>query len=639
MSPSKVQLRGPQTARLSPHYRQPLGQILVDTGVLTPDQLLLGLGIQAQCHAPLPQVLLAEGLVTGEDILRAQSAQYAALSLTVTDTPPNADCYGALDPLFCLKHGIMPWDRLGETLVVATCHPDQFEDLLALLPDQTGPVVMGIASETDIHAAIAAAHAKTLSKLAETALPEEDSCRGMRVVADRRDLRRMALLGIALATVAAVFPALVYGVAAAWAIFTLFCITYMKAAACIARLRGPLVSTATGSTKLTKPPPKVSMLVPLFREKDIATRLVARLSRLTYPKSRLDVVLLLEAEDTQTQAALDKAELPPWMRILVVPPGELTTKPRALNYGIRFCDGEILGIYDAEDNPAPDQIDLVAAHFETAPDDVACLQGILDFYNPHANWLARCFTIEYASWFRVILPGLTRMRLPIPLGGTTLFCRRQVLEDLGGWDAHNVTEDADLGIRLSRHGFRTQMIDSVTLEEANCALWPWVRQRSRWLKGYMATYRVHMRHPRVLLRDLGWRGFIGFQVLFLGALSQFVMAPVLWSFWLAIFGLPHPLVTWFGPDIETGIKILFLLTEALGLTIGMAAVASPQHRRLIPWVPTLMFYFPLGSIAAYKALIELINRPFFWDKTDHGHSNDEPVLDHEEVKPGAVTNA
>ncbi|CAN0585215.1 unnamed protein product, partial [Ectocarpus sp. 12 AP-2014] len=222
-------------------------------------------------------------------------------------------------------------------------------------------------------------------------------------------------------------------------------------------------------------------------EQDIARTLVARLSRLTYPKALLDVVLVLEAEDRLTRETLARTDLPPWMRTITVPPGDVTTKPRALNYAFRFTRGEIIGIYDAEDAPAPDQIDRVVAQFHDSPGNVGCLQGILDYYNPRANWLSRCFTIEYASWFRILLPGLSRLGLVVPLGGTTVFFRREVLEKVGGWDAHNVTEDADLGVRLARHGFRTDLMPSVTREEANNRFWPWIKQRSRWLKGYGIT--------------------------------------------------------------------------------------------------------------------------------------------------------
>ena len=223
-----------------------------------------------------------------------------------------------------------------------------------------------------------------------------------------------------------------------------------------------------------------------------------------------------------------------------------------------------------------------------------------------------------------MLPGLAQLGLAIPLGGTTLFLRRAAIEALGGWDAHNVTEDADLGIRLARHGYRTELIDTVTGEEANCRPVPWIRQRSRWLKGFMVTWAVHMRRPRRLLAQLGWWRFLGVQVLFFGTLSQFLLAPVLWSFWLMVAGLWHPPGN-IPEGVSVGFGTLCLVAEAITIAVGAIGVSGPRHRFLLPWVPTLICYFPMGALAAYKAGWELITRPFFWDKTSHGHFDTHPA--------------
>lgn len=364
--------------------------------------------------------------------------------------------------------------------------------------------------------------------------------------------------------------------------------------------------------------PTVSILVPLYKEREIAARLVKRLNRLDYPKELLDICLVVEADDHVTRDTLDRIGLPGHIRQIAVPERALKTKPRALNYALDFCRGAIVGVYDAEDAPSPDQIHRVVHRFHERGQDVACLQGVLDFYNAKTNWLSRCFTVEYAVWFRVILPGLSRLGLVVPLGGTTLFFRRAALEKLGGWDAHNVTEDADLGVRLARHGYRAELIDIVTEEEANCRFWPWIKQRSRWLKGYAITWAVHMRSPAKLWSDLGaWR-FFGVQLLFLGTISQFLLAPLLWSFWMIPLGLPHPMTavasSWLVYVTASG----FILSESISIAIGIYAVRGPRHRFLIPWVPTLYFYFPMAALASYKGVIELLTRPFFWDKTTHG---------------------
>ncbi|WP_425038430.1 glycosyltransferase family 2 protein [Primorskyibacter sp. S187A] len=627
MSTQRLQLRGPETARLTPAYHKPLGQILVDRGVLDHEMLLHALTIADQVQSPLAQVCLSEGLATADEIRAAQAERFAAMALNTRETPADLTVASQLDPLFCLKHGVVPWMKLGDTTVLASASPDAFRVVTRALPEGFGPVLMGLAAQDDIEQVVAKVHGAQMAVLAETELEDSYSCRNMHILATRRQTG-LAALGAALIGLGVFLAPKAFFIAAAtWAIATLLLIAGMKLVALIARVFGGL-RTNTSAPQDMDSFPTVSLLVPLYKETDIAGVLVDRLSRLTYPKSNLETLLVLEAEDTQTRETLRNTTLPPWMRVITVPPGDLTTKPRAMNYARRFARGEIIGVYDAEDSPAPDQIETIVSAFQRAPPEVACLQGVLDFYNPRMNWLARCFTIEYAAWFRILLPGLARIGMPIPLGGTTVFFRRSVLDELQGWDAFNVTEDADLGMRLARAGYRTELVDTVTLEEANCHLWPWVRQRSRWLKGYMITYLVHMRAPAQLWRQLGPGAFFGFQVFFLASLSQFALAPLLWSFWLAVAGFPHPVVDALPPVGFVILASLFVLTEVIGLVVGMTAVASHRHRHLIPWVPTLLFYFPLAAVATYKALWELLRKPFFWDKTTHGLSIGRTTIDH-----------
>tara|TARA_R110002051_G_scaffold264959_3_gene324906 strand:- start:12652 stop:13488 length:837 start_codon:yes stop_codon:yes gene_type:complete len=210
------------------------------------------------------------------------------------------------------------------------------------------------------------------------------------------------------------------------------------------------------------------------------------------------------------------------------------------------------------------------------------------------------------------------MGFVVPLGGTTLFFRRNILEELGGWDAHNVTEDADLGVRLARAGYRTELINSVTGEEANGRAWPWIKQRSRWLKGYAITYAVHIRDPRKLWRELGMKRFFGLQLLFLGTLSQFVLQPVLWSFWLIPFGVPHPIFNLLPTPWFWGLAGLFFASEIVNLVVAGIALKAANKMWLLKWALTLQVYFPLAALAAYKGLIELAWKPFYWDKTMHG---------------------
>ncbi|WP_425043586.1 glycosyltransferase family 2 protein [Primorskyibacter sp. S87] len=610
----------------SPPSRVPIGRHLVESGAITNVQLVRALEQQMRLSAPLGEILVAEGHATDEQVRDALARQQGVKQVDLLITPPDPDIANLAHRDIWLRHRAIPWARSGPVLSVATARPDRFEALRRDLPPDLQNLIPVLASEAHIMTALADRFSADLARAASVRVAPEFSCRGWTA------RQRLPLIATAVSVLVmlAMFPSAGLAILFLAATATLAMFVGLRGAGFVVHMlnHGPLKSPSPKAGDTKQPPqnqlPKVSMLVPLFQEREIAGDLIDRLNRLTYPKVLLDVMLVLEEKDTITRETLALTDLPPWIRVIEVPAhGGLTTKPRAMNYALDFCDGDIVGVWDAEDAPVPDQIERVVDRFAHVSEEVVCLQGILDFYNPRSSWRARCFTIEYSSWFRIILPGIARLGLVVPLGGTTLFFRRDKLEELGGWDAHNVTEDADLGVRLARAGYRTEMIDTVTFEEANFRAWPWIKQRSRWLKGFMVTYLVHMRAPHRLLRDLGTARFLGVQAFFLGTLGQFLLAPVLWSFWLVILGLDHPLQTVLPTSVLAGAAALFITAEVLGLAAGLAAVSASRRRYLIPFVPTMGLYFPLGVVAAYKALWELAFDPFFWDKTQHGHAGEE----------------
>ncbi|MDX1781894.1 MAG: glycosyltransferase [Thalassovita sp.] len=597
------------------------GQFLLDSGTLSAAQLLAAYGELARAECTLGELLVAQGILSKEQSLRLHADWLDLDYLDPDALAPDPEFLNRFDPQLCLKHATLPLFRQDGRMVIATSRPDGFSPANLGLPGATGDILLVLAQEQAIQTRIADHFRAALTRAAAARVPAAESCRTWGSTGTAR-LRLIFLALTGLAALLFVFPRPLFTLLLFWACVTLVIAAILKTVSFLSFMSRPARATVEAPERRSTPSkrPKVSILVPLFREREVAQVLVKRLQRLTYPKALLDVVLILEETDGLTREALADADLPGWMRVVIVPDGQPRTKPRAMNYALDFCRGDIIGIYDAEDAPEPDQIDRVAARFMTAPDDLVCLQGVLDYYNARQNWLARCFTIEYATWFRVMMPGMARLGFAIPLGGTTLFFRRGVLELLGGWDAHNVTEDADLGFRLARHGYRTEMLATVTGEEANCHIIPWIKQRSRWLKGYMVTYLVHMRSPRMLLRQMGAWKFLGFQLHFVTALSQFLLAPLLWSCWLIVLGIPHPLTGLTSTGLIRDLSYLFFTVEACTMVFALRAVAGPGHRHLVPWLPTLHVYFPLGVFAAYKALIELVFQPFYWDKTKHGLS-------------------
>jgi len=564
------------------------------------------------------------GLAAGKGKARLRVALPAAsrasalpqVAIDPAAQPVDPDLMARLGAPLCLQLGLLPWRQVGGATVILAADPGVVRRHLARLEAVFGPVRMARCPEADLRAALLAIAAPALVRRAEARVAAEESCRdfgsGTRL---RRALPMLLLAGTIASGITA--PTILFAVLLFWAVLTLVLNTGLKFAAGLIALRRPVASAEIAGPVPARLP-VVSLLVPLYHEREIAAHLLARLDRLDYPRDRLDICLILEDDDATTRAALAVTPLPPWVQVIEVPQGSLRTKPRALNFALDFAKGAIIGIYDAEDARAPDQIRQVVARFAQCGPEVACLQGALDYYNAGSNWLSRCFTLEYAMWFRVMMPGLQRMGLVIPLGGTTLFLRRHAIELVGGWDAHNVTEDADLGLRLARYGYRTELIQTVTEEEANARFWPWIKQRSRWLKGYAVTWAVHMRDPVRLWRDLGTWRFIGVQLLFIGTLSQFVLAPLLWSFWLVLFGLPHPVNALLPQGAIIGLGVVFLLAGLVNLLVAAQAVRLAGKGWLMIWAPTLQLYFPLGAIAAYKGLAELARRPFYWQKTTHG---------------------
>jgi cellulose synthase/poly-beta-1,6-N-acetylglucosamine synthase-like glycosyltransferase len=382
--------------------------------------------------------------------------------------------------------------------------------------------------------------------------------------------------------------------------------------------------------------PVYTVLVPARDEAEVLPVLARALDALDWPKDRLDVKLLLEADDTATLDAARRADLPPYVEIVVVPPGEPRTKPKACNYGLARARGEFLTIFDAEDIPEPLQLKKAYRVFAEADARLACVQAKLTYFNADQNLLTRWFTAEYAAWFDLYLPALYAAGHPIPLGGTSNHFRVATLRQLGGWDPYNVTEDADLGIRLARAGYRTTIVDAVTLEEANSEFVNWMRQRSRWVKGYLATWLVHMRSPRQTWRELGPRGFLGFQAAFLGTILPFLLNPVYWGLTSLWFLTQAAFIPRLFPP---GVYYLGMTSLLAGnfLFAYMNALASARHGRwdLVLYSLLTPLYWGMMSVAAWKALLQLMTRPAHWEKTRHGLSFTPPPAG--SVDPGPAS--
>ncbi|MCV0367836.1 glycosyltransferase [Filomicrobium sp.] len=436
----------------------------------------------------------------------------------------------------------------------------------------------------------------------------------------------LVVLTVALVIGAAVMPSVTHTVVFATMALSFFCIVAIRilAIATLLSVRAPAPESPNEKSGLDEVFPRYAILVPLYKEAEVVPALIEALSALDYPTDCLEISLIVEREDRTTRMALEAQVLPTHMRIVEVPEGQPRTKPRALNYALASARGDYVVVYDAEDMPEPDQLRRALKAFRSAGPELGCVQACLNTYNPEETFFTRQFTIEYTALFDAIVPTLARLDLPVPLGGTSNHFPRRILETSGGWDPFNVTEDADLGIRLARQGARVAGLASTTWEEAPETFRIWLGQRTRWLKGWMQTYIVHMREPTRLLRDLGLKRFAGLQVLMGGMILSCLVHP--WFYVVLGASLLSGRSDLLVPSDEWHVLYwagLFNLFAGYVSAIALGAIAVARRGRpeLAISVLAVPIYWLLISWAAYRALWELVSAPHHWEKTQHHARN------------------
>ncbi|MDA3806126.1 glycosyltransferase [Clavibacter sp. CT19] len=365
--------------------------------------------------------------------------------------------------------------------------------------------------------------------------------------------------------------------------------------------------------------PVYTVLVPVFREANIVAQLIENLGGLDYPAHKLEVLILIEEEDSETRDAIVHADPPAHFHIVTIPAGQPQTKPRACNVGLTLASGEYLVIYDAEDTPDPDQLKKALVAFDRGGPEMVCVQAALNYFNASENALTRMFTLEYSYWFDYMLAGLDHSNLPIPLGGTSNHFRTAALVELGGWDPYNVTEDADLGIRASAVGYRVGVINSTTMEEANTSIPNFIRQRSRWIKGYMQTTLVHARRPVALIREVGIVRFVAFALLIGGTPATFLGVIPFYLVTIASLAIPNEVIASVFPAWALWTSLFnFLVGNGVMVYVSMMGPFKRGTFHLILWSLLNPVYWILHSISAYKGLWQLLTRPHYWEKTEHG---------------------
>ncbi|WP_194966725.1 glycosyltransferase [Rickettsia endosymbiont of Cardiosporidium cionae] len=358
--------------------------------------------------------------------------------------------------------------------------------------------------------------------------------------------------------------------------------------------------------------PVYTILIPMYKETEIIQSIIKSVMKLNYPTDRLDIKFIIESDDHSMIKALAILNIPKYIQVIKVPKSFPRTKPKALNYVMDYVIGEYLVIYDADDIPDPNQLLTVLDIFNKLDNQHVCVQTKLNFYNYDQNLLTRFLNLEYSLWFQYLIKGLNILNLPIPLGGTSNHFKTFVLRKIGGWDSYNVTEDADIGLRLYAKGYKTHVTtDTTTFEEAPFQIKNWLTQRSRWIKGFIQTLCIFIINASEY-KKLSVLEIISIYV-FIGCSTYcFITMPM-----FIIFSI---IVDKQNKFINSLCNINILLTLSYFYISAFVVVKDMYKGNWIKKSITILLwpvYFILHSIAAYKALIECIYFPFKWNKTLH----------------------
>lgn len=608
---------------LSPADRA-LGDLLVGRQIITLPQLDEAVALAERWNVRLGDAILSRNWFNAAAYYQGIASYYELPLVDLIRDPPDPALLRSADADTYARYLTIPWRRRDGQLVIATAEPGP-ETIIFARQRWGASLEFVVVSKFDIVWAVQTAFAAALSYRAVYDLAEHDPEMSARTVMTPAQvvfcytLISVLLGGLAFAPIATLI-----------ALNIILSVFYLGNFL----FKGLLVAAGGGRSTdwnheieiaarnlRDDELPIFTVLVPMFREGKVLPRLAQSLRALDYPFGKLDIKIILEAGDTGTIEAARQLSLEGVFEIIRVPPSHPQTKPKACNFALRFARGEYLVIYDAEDRPEPDQLRKVVATFRRSSPEVVCLQCRLNYYNASENWLSRMFTLDYSLWFDLVLPGLERLNIPIPLGGTSNHFKIDVLRGLHAWDPFNVTEDADLGIRMYEKGYRVAMVDSTTYEEASCHVGNWIRQRSRWIKGYMQTLLVHTRRPLHLIRKAGLLGFLGFVFFIGGTVLSGLFNPLFWLLYVVWL-----MLAWGG--LEAVFPQFLLLISLTNLLAGNGAfmylsMIAPLRRgwlSLIPFSLTTVGYWVLISIAAYKALWQLVRNPFYWEKTRHGVS-------------------
>ena len=615
--PVEAEVETPEDRRSRLH----MAQLLTTNGLVTSEQLQRAMLEYSRTGDQLGDILVSHESISEDVLLAALSETHQMRRVALSDFDPDYDLSRRLPEPLARTLQAVPVAEEDGVLLLAVARPLSDEGATATEEALGRPFHQLLAHRSDLDELIQQVHSSYYADVATQHLMENHPEQSAHVVLAPTQKAVFVMAAALLVICGVVWP-----VGTTIALVALCTTVYVVVSAYRLRLMlhalGTHLETDVADEEVAaldeRHLPTYTILVPLYREAGIVSRLVSDINALDYPRTRLDVKLLCEEDDVETIESIRRLSLPPHFHLVVVPDTQPKTKPKACNYGLQLATGDYCVIFDAEDRPDPDQLKKALVAFDAAPDDVVCIQAKLNHFNSDQNVLTSWFAGEYSMHFELILPAMGAAESPIPLGGTSNHFRTRTLRELGAWDPFNVTEDADLGMRLHREGYRTALIDSTTLEEANSQVGNWVRQRSRWVKGYLQTWLVHMRHPWQLLRQVGLRDFVSFN---LTMATSFVLLinPIFWALTTLYVVTQWGFIEQVFPSpVFYAASLMLFGGNFVFVYLNVAGSLQRGEFGLVRTALLSPLYWGLMSFAAWKGFLQLFTNPFYWEKTEHG---------------------
>ena len=615
--PQETEVETPEGRR----SRMQMAQMLTRSGLITDDQLQRAMLEYSRTGDPLGDILVSHEAISEDVLVAALSEMYQMQRVGLAEFTPDLEVARRLPEPLALDFQTVPVAATDDLVLLAVARPLDAEQSAEIEEALGSPFRQLLANRTELDQLIQRVHSRHYAEVSTRLLMETRPEDSAHVVISGGQKAALVITAIIVVVCGVIWPmpTLIGVISTCMLIYLVVSLYKFRLTL---RALGTHLETDVTDEEIAaldeRHLPIYTILVPLYKEAGIVPRLVRDINALDYPRTRLDVKLLCEEDDEETVAKIRAMDLPPHFHLVVVPDSQPKTKPKACNYGLQLATGAFCVIFDAEDRPDPDQLKKAIIAFSRVANNVVCVQAKLNHFNQDQNMLTAWFANEYSMHFELILPAMGAAESPIPLGGTSNHFVTSKLRELGAWDPFNVTEDADLGIRLHREGYRTAMIDSTTLEEANSQVPNWIRQRSRWIKGYIQTWLVHMRHPFQLLSQTGLKGFVSFN-LTMGSAFVLLLNPIFW-------GLTTMYVLTRAGFIQQMFPGIIFYAASFLLFVGnfvfvYLSVAGSLQRGEFGLTRTALLsplYWGLMSWAAWKGFIQLFTNPFYWEKTEHG---------------------